>query len=120
MNRLPALVCALFLTTASAALGGCEHRAPGTAIDGAAAHALVAQGATLVDVRSPGEWASGHLDGAVLIPIDELGGRLAEIPRGHPVVVYCASGMRSAQAAAMLGAAGYAVRDLGPMARWNP
>ena len=43
MNRLPALVCALFLTTASAALGGCEHRAPGTAIDGAAAHALAAR-----------------------------------------------------------------------------
>jgi len=123
------VTAALSALLVSAALSGCDRGSSGSspsasssqvsAIDGPAAHALVAQGATLVDVRTPEEWASGHAEGAVLIPIDELGGRLGEIPRGHPVVVYCASGVRSAQAAAMLGAAGYTVRDLGSLSRWG-
>jgi len=88
-------------------------------VDGRAAHALVAAGATLLDVRTPGEWASGHIDGAVLIPVSELRGRMGEIPRDRPVVVYCASGVRSAQATALLRAAGYDARDLGGMSRWD-
>jgi phage shock protein E len=129
MNRLTPFALTFFLAAASSSLVGCDRGSPGSSpqassaqvssIDGPAAHALVAQGATLVDVRTPGEWASGHAEGAVLIPIDELGGRLGEIPRDHPVVVYCASGVRSARAAAMLGAAGYTVRDLGSFSRWD-
>jgi rhodanese-related sulfurtransferase len=127
-NRLGVRVvtAALAALLVAAALSGCDRgssaqasSAQVSAIDGPAAHALVARGATLVDVRTPGEWASGHAEGAVLIPIDELGGRLREIPRDHPVVVYCASGVRSARAAAMLGAAGYTVRDLGSLSRWD-
>ena len=120
MNRMNSTSLALLLAASSLSLVGCERGAPGTAIDGAGAHALVAQGATLVDVRTPMEWEAGHIEGAVLIPISELGGRLREIPRDHPVVVYCASGGRSARAAALLGASGYRVRDLGPMSRWSP
>ena len=124
MKRLTPFAFAFFLAAASSSLVGCDSAsagspARGTAIDGPGAHALVAQGATLVDVRTPGEWRSGHIEGAVLIPIDELGGRLGEIPRDRTVVVYCASGARSAQAAAILGAAGYTVRDLGGISRWN-
>lgn len=50
---------------------------------------------TLVDVRSPGEFAQGHLPGAVNVPHTELRARLSEIPAGLPVTVYCASGFRS-------------------------
>ena len=84
------------------------------------AHRLVESGALLLDVRSPGEFQGGHIEGAVNIPVGELGARLAELPdKGRAVVVYCASGMRSAAAKKVLLGAGYAtVVDLGPMSRW--
>ncbi|CAN5923897.1 hypothetical protein BH11MYX4_BH11MYX4_40370 [soil metagenome] len=77
--------------------------------------------ARLVDVRSAGEYASGHFDGALNVPVQELGKRMAEVgDKGKPVVVYRASGMRSASAAGMLRRAGFAdVHDLGGMARWG-
>ena len=83
---------ALLLLAATPALIGCGGGGIVSSIDGTHAHALVAEGATLVDVRTSMEWDGGHLEGAVLIPVSELQGRLAEIPRNHPVVVYCASG----------------------------
>lgn len=56
---------------------------------------------------------------AVNIPADEVGARLADVgPTLRPVVVYCETGARSAQASAALSDAGYQVRDLGPMASW--
>lgn len=53
------------------------------------------QGAFLLDVREPEEWAAGHIPGATLIPLGELQSRLAEVPRDQTVVVYCRSGNRS-------------------------
>jgi rhodanese-related sulfurtransferase len=120
MRHVTSVLFALLLGIGPSALVGCDRGAPGISIDGAGARALVAQGATLVDVRTPMEWEAGHVEGAVLIPLSDLGGRLREIPRDRPVVVYCGSGSRSARAAAVLSAAGYNVRDLGGMARWNP
>ena len=49
----------------------------------------------LLDVRSANEFRPGHLPGALNIPHTELRQRLGEIPRGQPVLVYCASGFRS-------------------------
>lgn len=85
------------------------------------AKALVSNGATLVDVRSPGEFAGGHVAGAKNVPVGELAARAAgTTPQDKPVVVYCASGVRSARAASLLKAAGYAdVHDLGGMHRWR-
>lgn len=87
-------------------------------VDSARAHELVSQGATLLDVRTDGEWSEGHLPGAVHVPVQELEARMSEVPRDHPVVVYCLSGGRSARAAGMLSAAGYDTYDLGAMASW--
>ncbi len=81
-------------------------------------HALVAAGGTLLDVRTQAEFDARHLDGALLIPVDELGSRIAEVPTGQPVVVYCRSGARSARAATMLREAGYEVHDLGSIDNW--
>jgi rhodanese-related sulfurtransferase len=61
----------------------------------------------LVDVRSAGEWASGHAPNAVHIPLGELSGRQREIPATQPVVVVCASGNRSAVAATTLARQGF-------------
>ena len=49
----------------------------------------------VVDVRSPREYESGHLDGAVNIPVDAMRRRLEEVPTDRPVVVHCGVGYRS-------------------------
>ena len=65
-------------------------------------------GAKVVDVRSPDEFRDGAYAGAVNIPLQDLGRRLAEIPKDKAVVLYCASGARSGMAARVLKQAGYA------------
>ncbi|MGX8009076.1 rhodanese-like domain-containing protein [Mesorhizobium sp. ORM8.1] len=61
---------------------------------------------TLVDVRDDGEWASGHIAGAIHIPLGSLRDKIALIPPGKPVVFYCHAGGRSSQAIAIAMAAG--------------
>lgn len=89
-------------------------------VDGARARALVEAGAILLDVRSPAEFSSGHIDGAKNIPVQELANRIKEVGAfDAPVVIYCHSGMRSATATAMLSGAGYTeLYDLGAMSSW--
>jgi phage shock protein E len=66
-------------------------------------------GATIVDVRTPDEFMDEHYPNAKNIPVNQLQARIAEFgPKDKAVVVYCASGARSAMAAKMLKAAGYA------------
>jgi phage shock protein E len=64
-------------------------------------------GAKVVDVRSPGEFQGGAYPGAVNIPVQELEARISELPQDRPIVVYCASGARSAAAERMLRARGF-------------
>ena len=78
----------------------------------------VAAGAVLLDVRTPGEFSEGHLQGARNIPVQELANRLAELPKGSDVVVYCRSGGRSAVARQMLEGRGHTVLDVGPMSAY--
>jgi phage shock protein E len=84
------------------------------------ARRLVQSGARLVDVRTPDEFAAGHIPGAINIPVQQLETRIHELePREGTVVLYCRSGRRSGDAARMLKRAGFAlVHDLGPMSRW--
>lgn len=89
-------------------------------VSGTEAQRLVKQGALLLDVRTPGEFASGHVSGAKNIPVQELGSRLKELPpKGQTIVVYCQSGGRSASASSVLRQAGYEVHDLGAMRNWQ-
>lgn len=62
---------------------------------------------TLLDARTPGEYARGHVEGFVNIPVDELRGRLGEIPRGKTVYVMCQSGLRSYIACRILAQNGF-------------
>jgi len=62
----------------------------------------------LVDVREPAEYEIVRIPGSVLIPKGELAGRLSELPQDRPVVLYCKTGVRSAEALAMLKSAGFA------------
>jgi phage shock protein E len=61
----------------------------------------------VLDVRTPEEYASGHVPGAVNIPYDQLPARIAEVPRDRDVVLYCRSGRRAALAAEVLAGQGY-------------
>lgn len=70
---------------------------------------LLENGALLVDVRSKGEFDSGHLDGALNIPHTEVEARLVEFgaDKSKPIVVYCRSGNRSGMAKDVLTSNGF-------------
>jgi hydroxyacylglutathione hydrolase len=72
------------------------------------ADARVHSHVAILDVRRDDEWADGHIDGAVHIPLHDLEGRLNEVPHGV-VWVHCASGYRAAIAASLLHKAGHAI-----------
>ncbi len=67
--------------------------------------------ATIIDVREPEEWATGHVPGALLIPLGHLRPELERVPRDRPAVVICEAGIRSCTAASILLAAG--LREVG-------
>ena len=62
---------------------------------------------TLLDTRTPGEYAAGHMEGFVNIPVDELRQRIGELEAGKPVYVVCQSGLRSYLACRILAQHGY-------------
>jgi rhodanese-related sulfurtransferase len=95
-----------------------------TLIDHADAARLLAEGAvTVVDVRTPDEYARlGHLPGARLLPVDVVAAGPAVLPEdGRPLLVYCEHGIRSAHAARVLASAGTTpVLELaGGLAEWT-
>ena len=67
----------------------------------------------LLDVRTPLEFAAGHIPGAISLPVDELRNRLADVPIGWPIVAYCQVGQRGYLATRILMQAGYTVSNLG-------
>ena len=64
-------------------------------------------GASIIDVRTPGEYSMGHIKGSKNIPLQSLGSQLKKINRNKPVIVCCASGARSGSAKRMLKAEGF-------------
>lgn len=79
---------------------------------------LKSQGALLLDVRTPQEFAGGHAPGALNIPVATLQARFLELDRQKPILVCCASGARSAWAKNFLDAQGFqTVHNAGPWQR---
>ncbi|HPN70222.1 MAG TPA: rhodanese-like domain-containing protein [Saprospiraceae bacterium] len=74
---------------------------------------LVSNGAQIIDVRTKGEYASGHIKGSVNIPLQELSNNLKKIKKDKPVITCCASGMRSSSAKSILAGQGYTVYNGG-------
>lgn len=70
--------------------------------------ALIANGAQVIDVRTPHEYAQGHLKKAVNIPLAQLSAGAGKLKKDKPVITCCASGMRSSSARAMLRSMGFA------------
>ena len=76
----------------------------------------------VIDVRTPEEYASGHIPGAVNIPFDQVAGRIDEIDAPHGVALYCMVGPRSRKGESALLASGYekVLHLEGGLAAWIP
>jgi rhodanese-related sulfurtransferase len=75
----------------------------------------------VLDIRNPREWAAGHIDGSVNIPLNHLQERIGEIPRDRRIAVHCAGGYRSSIAASILHQHGMTrlIEMVGGLAAWE-
>lgn len=125
MNKLiPSLVIVSTLAL-SAACGGSQPT-PQTAADsadlptvaGAEARQLVADGALLLDVSPASRFEQTRIEGAVNIPFDQVEGRLEELPRDRPILVYCGRGRASPGVTRTLRERGFDARLVGARANY--
>ncbi len=75
--------------------------------------AYMERSATLLDVRTPGEFKTGSVKNAINIPLDKLSTNLKKVPQDKPVIVFCRTGSRSAMAKRILTQKGYDVLNGG-------
>ena len=94
---------ALFLV----AVRGLSSAQGGVSVAQAAAMTKEKKDLQLIDVRTQGEYAAGHLAQARLIPLQELETRLGEIDKSKPILLYCRTGHRSGQALKLLVGKGF-------------
>ena len=76
-----------------------------------------ARGALILDVRTPREFAQGHAEGALNLPLDRIAQEAGRLDKRQPLLVCCASGARSAVAASQLRAEGFEALNAGPWTR---
>jgi phage shock protein E len=122
MHRFPtrAVVLALAALVVVAVVAACGGSSGATtqASSGAQGVAIL-DGRTIIDVRTPAEYAAGHIAGAQNIDYEaaDFGTRIEALDKAAPYVVYCRSGRRSALALSQMTAAGFTdVADGGAMA----
>ncbi|MCW1249699.1 rhodanese-like domain-containing protein [Acaricomes phytoseiuli] len=78
------------------------------------------EGALILDVRKDQEWAEGHIEGALHIPLDHLPARFAELDPDQDTYILCRTGGRSFRASQWLAAQGYSVFNIaGGMGAWQ-
>jgi rhodanese-related sulfurtransferase len=121
MHRLPIRAVTLLLATLAlvAVVAACGGSSGATAQGAAGAGGpAVLAGRTIIDVRTPAEYAAGHIAGAQNIDYEaaDFGTRIEALDKAAPYVVYCRSGRRSALAQAQMKDAGFTdVKDGGAM-----
>ena len=119
MARLIAAAFLFFATLARVRRRNGERRATVTPAE-AAARIASDTPPQVLDVRTPDEFAQGHVPTATLIPHDELATRLAELDRDRPILLYCRSGRRADLAEQVLVENGFDVRQIeGSWLRWE-
>lgn len=117
MSRFRVRAAAAWLVFATATAAA---ERPAVAPAAVAEIAARADAPIVLDVRTPEEFAAGHVPGAVLIPYDQLPARLGELDRSRWVLVYCKSGRRAGIAEGVLEDAGFEVRQIdGSWLRWQ-
>lgn len=86
----------------------------------AQARELIDRGAQVVDVRTAGEHAAGHIAGAAHLPLERLDEEAGELDRSRPVLVYCRGGNRSEMAAEALRNSGWDAHSIdGGLVAWH-
>jgi rhodanese-related sulfurtransferase len=98
MKKIISLIVCILLLTA------CDEKGFET-IDSNSAMSLIEDNAIVIDVRTVDEFNTGHIDGAINIPVDSIDG--ISYDKDATIIVYCASGMRSSNAAKTLIDLGY-------------
>ncbi len=95
---------------ATAAFAEHPESAEAPSISAASLHARRQAGTApvVIDVRTPEEYLSGHIPGAVNVPFDQVAQRIAEVDASHGVALYCMVGPRARKGESALLAAGYA------------
>lgn len=112
-TRVRMLVLVLLVLGVGSALVGCTRsggsEAAADVVPAAEAAAAIADGASVIDVRTPEEFDAGHLDGARNIDVsaDDFESRIAELDRDSSYVVYCRTGSRAAAAVRTMLDAGF-------------
>ena len=84
-------------------------------VDSAEAHSMLESdpdNTVVVDVRRDDEWVTGHASGAIHIPVDDLAGRIGEVPQDKKVLFICAAGVRSGLACEVAASMGYEPENL--------
>jgi phage shock protein E len=124
MKRTVMVLMALMCSAAFAAVAGAEGAAGNEAYrDPAQLSRLIETGKPayiLVDVRTPAEFATGHIPTAVNIPVTDIAGNPPTKDKNALIVVYCRSGARSAKSKTILEGLGYTgVVDFGGISRWT-
>ena len=74
---------------------------------------LIKEGSVILDVRTKSEYASGHVEGSINVPLNELNGYLKMLKKDNSIITCCASGMRSSSAVKILKSAGFEVYNGG-------
>ncbi len=118
MTRLTLFLASLFLALVLPSVAAAAKPAVSPAVVDEVAQRPDAP--LLLDVRSPEEFAAGHIPGAVNIPHDQVAGRLGELDKSRWVLVYCRSGRRAGTAEDALAQGGFDVRQIeGSWQRWE-
>jgi rhodanese-related sulfurtransferase len=111
VKKIPALLAALVgLVLGSVLLTGCSSSGAVTNVDASTFLTTAGQpGVVVVDVRTPAEYAAGHIDGAVNIDVESpsFDAQVAKLDKGTTYAVYCHSGRRSGIATGKMGEAGF-------------
>ena len=105
LNKKSGILLLIFIAMMSlmlASCGGTQEATMPKEVTVQDAFAFYNDGGFILDVRTPEEWAAGHVPGATLIPLDELPNRLSEVPDDVEVYVICRSGNRSSVARDLL------------------
>ncbi len=76
-------------------------------VNASQARDAIRDGAAILDVREENEFRSGHIEGAIHVPLGKLEQHIGEIPRDRPIVAYCGHGERSSTALSLLERAGF-------------
>jgi rhodanese-related sulfurtransferase len=98
------------VTALALILTGCASSNSATNLDAQAfAKKITEPGVTLIDVRTPGEFAAGHIEGAINIDIEgmQFDSDIAKLDKGAQYAIYCQSGRRSVNAANTMSEAGF-------------